>query len=107
MNVGAYSRLIRTNRNVRLLWVAQFISELGDWLYSVAIYSLILEVTNSATAVAFAFMLQVLPQTFIAPAAGVINDRLSRRKVMIFADCARALVTFCMLFAQTRDTAWL
>jgi MFS family permease len=49
----------------------------------------------------------VLPQTIIAPAAGVINDRLSRRKVMIFADCARAVVTFCMLFAQTRELAWL
>ena len=107
MNVGAYSRLIRTNRNVRLLWVAQLISELGDWLYSVAIYSLILEVTNSARAVSFAFMLQVLPQTVIAPAAGVLNDRLSRRKVMIIADCARAVITFCMLFAQTPETAWL
>ena len=74
--------------------MAQLISEMGDWLYSVAIYSLILEVTNSARAVAFAFMLQVLPQTFVAPAAGVLNDRLSRRKVMIFADCARAVITF-------------
>jgi MFS family permease len=107
MNVGAYSRLIRTNRNVRLLWVAQLISELGDWLYSVAIFSLILEATNSARAVAFAFMLQVLPQTIIAPAAGVLNDRLSRRKLMIIADCARAVITFCMLFAQSPGSAWL
>jgi MFS family permease len=107
MNVAAYGRLVRTNRNVRLLWLAQLISELGDWLYAVAIFSLILEVTQSAQAVAFAFMLQVLPQTFMAPAAGVLNDRLSRRKVMIFADYARAAITFCMLFAQSRETAWL
>jgi MFS family permease len=107
MRIGEYSRLVRTNRNVRLLWFAQLISEMGDWLYSVAIYSLILEVTGSAKAVAFAFMLQVLPQTIMAPAAGVLNDRLSRRKVMIFADCARAVITFFMLFAQSRDTAWL
>jgi MFS family permease len=107
MRIGEYSRLIRTNRNVRLLWLAQLISEMGDWLYAVAIYSLILEVTNSARAVAFAFMLQVLPQTIIAPAAGVLNDRLSRRKMMIFADCARAVITFSMLFAQSRETAWL
>lgn len=107
MRIGEYSRLIRTNRNVRLLWFAQLISEMGDWLYSVAIYSLILEVTGSAKAVAFAFMLQVLPQTIMAPAAGVLNDRLSRRKVMIFADCARAVITFFMLFAQSRETAWL
>src|SRR3954447_6674419 len=107
MRIAEYSRLVRTNRNVRLLWFAQLISEMGDWLYSVAIYSLILEVTGSAKAVAFAFMLQVLPQTLIAPAAGVLNDRLSRRKVMIFADCARAVVTFCMLFAQSRQNPGL
>ena len=105
MKIGAYSRLVRTNRNVRLLWSAQLISEMGDWLYSVAIFSLILEATHSAQAVAFAFMLQVLPQTIIAPAAGVLNDRVSRRKLMIFADVARAAVTFCMLFAQSN--AWM
>jgi MFS family permease len=107
MRIGDYSRLLRTNRNVRLLWGAQLISELGDWLYSVAIYSLILEVTQSAQAVAFAFVLQVLPQTIVAPAAGVLNDRLSRRQVMIFADVARAAVTFSMLFVQTRELAWM
>jgi MFS family permease len=107
MTIGAYSRLLRSNRNVRLLWFAQLISEIGDWLYAVAIYSLILEVTGSARAVAFAFMLQVLPQTFVAPAAGVLNDRLSRRKLMIFADVARAVVTFCMLFAQSGRMAWM
>src|SRR5688572_31565309 len=107
MTVAAYSRLLRSNRNVRLLWFAQLISEIGDWLYAVAIYSLILEVTGSAKAVAFAFLLQVLPQTLFAPAAGVLNDRLSRRKLMIFADVARAVVTFCMLFAQSDQATWL
>jgi MFS family permease len=53
--------------------------------------------------VAFAFVLQVLPQFFIAPAAGVVNDRLSRKRVMIFADLVRAVVVFFMLFAQSRD----
>jgi MFS family permease len=106
MNTGpvslrAYARLIRTNRNFRLLWLAQIVSELGDWLYAVAIYSLILEVTGSASAVAGAFVLQVLPQFFVAPAAGVLNDRASRRKVLMAADWVRAAVTFAMLFAQT------
>ena len=101
-----YWRLLRKNRNLRLLWMAQFVSEIGDWLYSVAIYSLLLKNTGSAKAVAFAFVLQVLPQVVISPAAGVINDRISRKKVMIAADWARALITFFMLFAQTRETVW-
>src|SRR5690349_2809312 len=100
VSLRAYSQLLRGNRNFRLLWMAQMVSEIGDWLYAVAIYSLILEVTGSAQAVALAFVLQVLPQFFFSPAAGVLNDRLSRREVMIFADWARAIVTFLMLFVQ-------
>src|SRR3954454_11700111 len=103
VSVRAYIALLRCNRNFRLLWMAQTVSEIGDWLYAVAIYSLILEITGSAQAVALAFVLQVLPQFFMAPAAGVLNDRLSRRNLMIFADCVRAAIVFCMLFVQTPE----
>lgn len=103
VSLRAYSRILRSNRNFRLLWFAQLISQIGDWLYTVAIYSLILEYTGSAQAVAFAFVLQVLPQFFVAPSAGVLNDRLSRKRVMIISDWARAVVTFLMLFAQSRE----
>jgi MFS family permease len=102
----AYVRLLRRNRNYRLLWLAQMVSEIGDWLYTVAIYSLLLELTGSAQAVAMAVVLQVLPQFFIAPLAGVLNDRLSRRRVMIFADLARAAIVLCMLFVSTRELVW-
>jgi MFS family permease len=107
ISLGAYAHLLKCNRNFRLLWCAQIVSELGDWLYSVAIYSRLLEVTGSAQSVAFAFVLQVLPQVFVAPAAGVLNDRLSRKQVMIFADWARALITFSMLFVQSREMIWI
>ena len=103
VNLRAYADLLRNNRNFRLLWIAQMVSEIGDWLYAVAIYSLILEVTGSAQAVALAFVLQVLPQFFVSPGAGVLNDRLSRKNLMIVADWARAIITFLMLFVQSRE----
>lgn len=95
-----YLALLRANRNFRLLWTAQVISEIGDWFYTVAIYSLLLEYTGSAKSIALAFTLQVLPQFICSPSAGVINDRLSRRSVMIFADWARAGIVGCMLFVR-------
>ena len=75
----AYWRLLRDNRNFRLFWIAQIVSELGDWFYSVAIFSFLLELTGSAQMVASRSIGQVLPQCFVAPAAGVLNDRLSRK----------------------------
>ena len=78
MPVSAYWHLLRDNRNMRLLWMAQVVSELGDWFYSIAIFSFLLEVTGSARLVSVAFLMMVLPQVLMSPAAGVINDRLSR-----------------------------
>ncbi len=102
MSLSAYGRLLRGNRNLRLLWTAQIVSEMGDWFYSVAIFSFLLELTGSAQMVALAFLMQVLPQCFMAPTAGVINDRISRRKVMIFADWARAGIVLSMMLVRTR-----
>jgi MFS family permease len=102
LKVSAYWDLLRGNRNLRLLWTAQIVSEMGDWFYSVAIFSFLLELTGSAQMVALAFLMQVLPQVFMAPTAGLINDRVSRRKVMIFADCARAGIVLSMILVRTR-----
>ncbi|MDX2267429.1 MAG: MFS transporter [Bryobacter sp.] len=107
ISMGAYGRLLRTNRNVRRLWLAQVISETGDWFYAVAIYSLLLELTGEARSVAIATAAMVLPQVLISPMAGVVNDRLPRRQVMIIADIARFFVVGAMLFAQAPGRLWL
>lgn len=102
-----YIELLRENRNMRLLWLAQLISEMGNWFYSVAIFSFILQVSGTAQSVAFAFTLQVLPQVLAAPTAGVINDRVSRRQVMMFADWMRVGIVALMLLVRSRDMLWL
>jgi len=107
ISFGAYSRLVRTNENFRRLWLAQIVSEIGDWFYALAIYSLILELTGRAELVALAVVLQVLPTTFISPTAGVINDRISRKKVMIAADLARIVIVLGMLAVRSREMVWL
>ena len=101
VTIGGYVRLLRRNRNFRLLWYAQIVSEIGDWLYAVSIYSMLLEYTGKAQSIALAVVLQVLPQFFISPAAGILNDRVSRKKVMIFADWMRAGIVFCMIFVRS------
>src|SRR5512132_3377205 len=104
----SYLRLLRGNRNYRLLWLAQVVSELGDWFYSLAVYNLLLDLTGSkAQAVGLAVVLQVLPSTLIAPTAGVVNDRISRKRVMIAADIARVFIVAGMLLVRSREMIWL
>ncbi len=107
ISLSAYLRLVRYNHNFRRLWLAQIVSEIGDWFYTLAIYSLLLQLTGRASSVALALVLQVLPQTFIGPAAGVINDRVRRKRVMITADLARMVIVFAMLLVRSRSTVWL
>jgi len=106
-SVGTYVRLVRANRNFRRLWAAQIVSELGDWFYTLSIYTLLLQLTGHASSVALALVLQVLPQTFVGPTAGVVNDRLKRKHVMIAADLVRFVVVLAMLLVRSRSMVWL
>ena len=103
----SYLGLLGGNRNFRRLWGAQVVSEIGDWFYTLAIYNLLLQLTGRAGSVALALVLQVLPQTFIGPTAGVVNDRLRRKHVMIAADLGRMAIVFCMLLVRSRQVVWL
>ena len=106
--LSRYYQLLRHNRNFRLLWAAQLVSEMGDWFYSLSVYHLLLELTGGrAQAVGLAVVLQVLPQTLAAPTAGVLNDRLSRRAIMIGADVARFFIVLGMLTVRTPGMVWL
>src|SRR5580698_7987775 len=107
ISLASYVRLIRVNKNLRRLWLAQIVSEIGDWLYTLSIYTLLLQLTGSAASVALALVLQVLPQTFVGPTAGVVNDRLKRKHVMIAADLVRFAVVLAMMFVRSRSMVWL
>jgi len=107
VSFASYARLLSGNRNFRSLWSAQVVSEIGDWFYTLAIYNLLLQLTGRAGSVALALVLQVLPQTLIGPTAGVVNDRLRRRYVMIASDVGRMLIVLCMLFIRSKEMVWL
>jgi predicted MFS family arabinose efflux permease len=104
---ASYARLVGANRNFRRLWSAQIVSEIGDWFYTLAIYNLLFQLTGRAGSVALALILQVLPMTFIGPTAGVVNDRLRRKHVMIAADIGRMLIVLCMLLIRSKELVWI
>src|ERR1700686_3152292 len=107
ITAASYARLIRGNRNFRRLWLAQIVSEIGDWFYTLSIFTLLLQLTGAASSVALALVLQVLPQTFVGPTAGVVNDRLRRKHVMIAADIVRCVGVLAMVFVRSRSMVWL
>ena len=107
ISLASYARLIRGNPNFRRLWLAQIVSEIGDWFYTLSIYTLLLQLTGHAGSVALALVLQVLPQTLAGPTAGVVNDRIKRKYVMIAADLVRFVIVLAMLLVRSRSMVWL
>ena len=106
-NTVGYFRLLRQNPSFRNLWYGQVVSELGDWLNSIAIYALILKLSDSGMAMAGAMMAKLLPIVLVSPIAGVVVDRVSRKTVMIVSDLLRCVVVLAFLLVEDRDALWL
>ena len=69
-----YWRLIRGNANFRRLWIAQMISETGDWMYMIAIYDQLLKLTGGAAkSIGFAFVLRGRSHTDLTAATALIT----------------------------------
>ena len=78
----------------RRLWNAMLFSSLGDWLGLLATTALAQQLSGgdyakANFAIAGVFIARLLPAVFLGPIAGVIADKLDRRKLMVNCDILR------------------
>lgn len=98
-----YRQLLSGNADFRQLWAGQVVSEIGDWLNNIAVLALVIQLAGAGSvglAVATYAIARHLPLFLFGPVAGVVTDRVSRRRVMIAADVARAALTLGFLLAN-------
>ncbi|HEX8458304.1 MAG TPA: MFS transporter [Pyrinomonadaceae bacterium] len=98
-----YRQLLKGNANFRHLWSGQVVSEVGDWLNNIAVLALALELAGAGRqgrAIAIYAIARHLPLFLFGPVAGVVTDRTDRRRLMIAADLARAVLAAGFLLAQ-------
>ncbi|MEI7742416.1 MAG: MFS transporter [Chloroflexota bacterium] len=81
----------------RRLYVAQAISDLGDGMTFLALYLLVLNLTQSTAAVAVVSILVALPPVTIGLVAGAVADRMDRRLLMVGSDLVRAVLVAAMV----------
>lgn len=86
---GAEQASIWRNRNVVLLWLAQFISLFGDYIFYIAVVWFALEMTGDNGIAGLVAMCVHLPMIFFSLVSGTLVDRWDRRRTMITADAAR------------------
>ncbi|MBT4504884.1 MAG: MFS transporter [Gemmatimonadetes bacterium] len=75
-----------------IIWTGQALSLVGTRIGQFALVWWVTETTGSATILATATMMAILPGVLGGPFAGALVDRWSRRRVMIVADGFIALV---------------
>ncbi|MEI6244171.1 MAG: MFS transporter [Acidobacteriota bacterium] len=107
MSVSNIPGLLRRNPNLRALWMGQIVSQLGDWFNAIALYSLLFQLTGTATSVALVIVLQLLPASFVTPFVGMVIDRFDRRSIMITADIVRGVAILGLLLVRTPGTVWI
>jgi DHA3 family macrolide efflux protein-like MFS transporter len=73
------------------IWTGQAFSLFGSMLVQFALVWWLTQTTGSATVLALATLVALLPQVFLGPFAGALVDRWNRRMVMIVADSILAL----------------
>ncbi|MGB1374332.1 MAG: MFS transporter [Rhodothermales bacterium] len=95
-----YLELLRENTSFRRLWTGTVISLFGDWFNTIALYSLILQLSGSEFALGAVFITKMLPWALASPIAGILADRFNRRRLMIISDILRAVVVLGFLFVD-------
>ena len=73
------------NKNFQKLWTVGAITMANQWLEMLAISIFVYSATQSALAVTFANFARALPMVFFGFFAGIIADRFSRKKLLIFS----------------------
>jgi DHA3 family macrolide efflux protein-like MFS transporter len=95
-------------RRFYTLWTGQALSLLGSQLVQFAIIWYLTQTTKSATTLAIASMMGLLPQVILSPFIGTWVDRGNRRLIMIIADTlvATATLGLAILFALGLVQIW-
>ena len=99
-------KMLKTNADMRRVFMAQVISYLGDWFSFVAIIGLVDDLTGSKFLVSLVVVAFSLPSFLASPIAGSMADRFDRRRILVFVSIIQVVAAFGLLFVGN-DTVWL
>lgn len=95
------------NSNFTKIWTGQLVSTMGTALTSLAASIYVFRLTNSAMSVGLMLMATAAPSLLVGLFAGVLVDRLDRKRIMIAADLIRAVLVFLIPILVPHSVVWL
>src|SRR6266508_1933203 len=96
-DVSAIFRILR-DRELRSFWMSDWVSDAGSFVTFIALAVYVNKLTGSPVAVGVALALRSVPWFTIGPLAGVLADRMDRRRVMVASNLIRAALVALLPF---------
>jgi len=90
-------------RNFFPMWIGQVLSLMGSRVVQFALIWYLAQTTGSATTLALAALVGLVPEILLGPIAGAYVDRWDRQMVMIVADGAVALASWGLAYLFWAD----
>jgi MFS family permease len=84
------------NRNFRLFWSGNFLSNIGTWMQNVAQGWLVLTLTNSSFWLGVVGFAGSIPFLIFTLFGGVIADRVNKRRLLLITQTAMMLLAFLL-----------
>ena len=85
-------------RNYRLYFIGQGFSHIGNWMQTVALGWLVLELTGSGVALGSVLAFRFAPLLLGGPFAGLIVDSVNKRQFLYFTQAASGVLALAMSF---------
>tara|TARA_R100001143_G_C3361367_1_gene137084 strand:- start:20822 stop:22114 length:1293 start_codon:yes stop_codon:yes gene_type:complete len=105
--MSPYIDLVSGNKNYRRLWLAQIVSNFGDWFGILAVYAIIQTYSGSELLLGLIIVVKMLSLAFSSPFAGFLTDRFNRRHLMIISDGIRGILVLGFILIKSGDLLWL
>lgn len=85
-------------RNFRLFFMGQSVSLVGSWIQQVAMSWLVYRLTGSPLMLGVVGFAAQIPTFLLSPFAGILADRMDRRKILIFTQISAMVLSLALAF---------
>ena len=102
-----YLQLLREEKDFRRVYLAQVISLGGDWFALIPLLTLLGRLTGGGLWGGLTLAVDTALFALLAPYAGTVADRLDRRRTMVVADFASAVLILLLLLVRSESTVWI
>ena len=94
------------NKNFIIIVIGQIISLFGNAIQRFSMSLYLLEFTGSAATFANILAISTIPYILFAPIAGMLSDKVNRKKIMVYLDlfCSVLIGAYAFILLQGRDS---